>query len=111
MIDLIHSGDVTSEIPDATATAPLRASINAFAASLAAAHPCIFMRSPVCEVEHIAALLHMSLDYCRDLLAVYDSLLYADAGWVFEPFEPRRGERDDEGDDEHETGDDDDIPF
>jgi len=66
------------------------------------------MRPPVLPVEDIAALLHMSLDQCRHLLAAYDSLVSTNALWLFEP---QGGEEDDEGEDEQETDDDEDIPF
>lgn len=48
----------------------------------------------------------MSLDHCRDLLAVYDSIASADAAWLFDPL---GGEQDDEN--EAQTGDDEDLPF
>jgi hypothetical protein len=106
MIDFLHGGDVSSEVSEPPETAPLRASIDAIMASLVAAHPCIFMRPPVIPVEDIAALLHMSLDHCRHLLAAYDSLMSDDAVWLFDP---QGGEDDDE--DEQKTDDDEDIPF
>ncbi len=100
----LHDDD--SELNEPPETTPLRGSIDAFTASLTAAHPCIFSRSPVCDLEHLAALLHMSLDSCRELLDAYDALASTDAIWLFD------APRDDETDGRDDHGEpDDDIPF
>jgi hypothetical protein len=106
--DFLPGGDVTWEVSEPPETTPLRASIDAFVASLTTAHPCIFMRPPEIPLEDIAALLHMSLEHCRDLLAAYDFLMSTDAVWLFDS--PCVDEADDDDDDEHEA-DEDDIPF
>jgi hypothetical protein len=107
MIALLDGGDVTLDDVEAPETARLRASVDTFVASLATAHPRLSFRSPVSDVEHIATLLFMYLDHCRELLAAYDSLTGVNAVWVFEP---SRRAGDDDDMDEDEAGDDD-IPF
>lgn len=106
MIGLACDVEAATADPAPPEAAPLRASMDAFTASLLEAHPCIFMRPPALPIEDIAALLHMSLDHCRELLAVYDSIASADAVWLFDPL---GGEQEDE--DEAQTGDDEDLPF
>lgn len=104
MIDLLDDGDV--ELSEPPETLSLRGSIDAFIASLTAAHPRIFARPPVCDLEDLAALLHMSLDHCRDILAAYDALVSTNAVWLFDS--PRDEETVDPDDDD---SDDEDIPF
>jgi hypothetical protein len=107
MMDLLHSNLGVSSVSEPPETESLRASIDAFIASLTVAHPSMLSRAPVCDIEHIVALLHMSLDHCRHLVAAYDALM-SEPVWLFEPL---GGEADADGPNDHEAGDHEDIPF
>jgi hypothetical protein len=101
MTVLLSFDDVASEVSFPPETTRLCSAIEDFAASLTATHPCLFSRAPRCDSEDVAALLHMSLDQCRHLLAAYQSLVSTNAS-------PGVDEGKD-GDDEPPM--DDDIPF
>jgi hypothetical protein len=61
----------------ALATLPaLSACIDAFTSALHIVHPDLTSRNPMSERESAAALLHMHLYACQELLRVYDHLTF-----------------------------------